>query len=100
MMFRGAYTDEFYRALHDALHAEVDAWHPANNDDGNPTDQDYKFGGSSIEGKWAQLTQLEKICRNSDPTMLEGLPTQSLVQLQSAPDLARTCSSTHGSGSD
>ncbi len=26
MMFQGAYTNEFYRALHDALHAQVDCW--------------------------------------------------------------------------
>ena len=26
MMFQGAYTDEFYRALHNALHAQVDSW--------------------------------------------------------------------------
>ena len=26
MMFKGAYTSEFYRALHDALHAEVESW--------------------------------------------------------------------------
>ena len=26
MMFQGAYTNEFYRALHDALHAQVDSW--------------------------------------------------------------------------
>ena len=28
MMFKGAYTSEFYRALHDALHAEVESWSP------------------------------------------------------------------------
>ncbi len=29
MMFQGAYTNEFYRALHDALHAQVDSWNSA-----------------------------------------------------------------------
>ncbi len=100
MMFRGAYTDEFYRALHDALHVQIDAWQSANNKDRNPTNQDHEYGGSSIDEMWAQLTQLEKTCRNSDPTMLEALSTESLVQLQSAPDLARSCSSTHGLRSD
>src|SRR3984957_13845691 len=28
MMFQGAYSNEFYRALHDALHAQVDSWSP------------------------------------------------------------------------
>ena len=26
MMFKGAYTSEFYRALHDAIHSEVESW--------------------------------------------------------------------------
>jgi len=29
MMFKGAYTSEFYRALHDALHAELETWSPS-----------------------------------------------------------------------
>jgi radical SAM superfamily enzyme YgiQ (UPF0313 family) len=28
MMFKGSYKTEFYHALHDALHAEVDSWSP------------------------------------------------------------------------
>ena len=27
VMFTAAYNDEFYHALRDALHAEVDSWH-------------------------------------------------------------------------
>jgi hypothetical protein len=26
-MFKGSYTDQFYRAIRDALHAEVESWH-------------------------------------------------------------------------
>ncbi len=33
MMFQGAYTDEFYRALHDALHAQVDSWNSVTTQD-------------------------------------------------------------------
>jgi anaerobic magnesium-protoporphyrin IX monomethyl ester cyclase len=99
MMFRGAYTDEFYHALHDALHAQVDAWHSAGKD-GSPTNQDHEYDGSSVGEMWAQVTKLEKTCRNSHPTMLEALSTEPLVQLQSAPGSADSCSSTHGSGSD
>jgi radical SAM superfamily enzyme YgiQ (UPF0313 family) len=97
MMFQGAYTDEFYRALHDALHAQVDAW---NFDDkaGGPNHHNHKY--SSVGEMWAQVTQLERTCRNSHPTVLEALSTESLVQIQSAPGLAHSCSSSHGSGSD
>ncbi len=31
MMFQGAYTNEFYRALHDALHAQVDCWNSGSS---------------------------------------------------------------------
>src|SRR5580700_5590863 len=31
IMFQGAYTNEFYRALHDALHAQVDCWNSCSS---------------------------------------------------------------------
>jgi radical SAM superfamily enzyme YgiQ (UPF0313 family) len=99
MIFRGAYTDEFYRALHDALHAQVDVWHSGDND-GSPTNQGHEHSGSGIGEIWAQVRELEKTCRNPHPTMLEALSMEPLVQLESAPRLAHGCSSTHGSGSD
>ncbi len=98
VMFRGAYTDEFYRALHDALHAQVDAWHSGDND-GIPANQDHDYGGSSVGEMWAHVTQLEKTCRNSDPTMLEGFSTESLVQLHPATGFAHS-SSANDVGSD
>ena len=79
MMFRGAYTDVFYRALHDALHAQVDAWHSGHN-----AKQPSRGNGDSIARMWAHLNQLEKTCRTSHPTVLEPL-RDSLVQLPSAP---------------
>jgi anaerobic magnesium-protoporphyrin IX monomethyl ester cyclase len=90
MMFRGAYTDEFYRALHNALHTQVDAWRSGRND-GAPTHEDHEPARSSIAEMWRQVVQLEKTCRNSHPTKLEALSTGSLVQLQ--PGLAHDCSS-------
>jgi radical SAM superfamily enzyme YgiQ (UPF0313 family) len=101
VMFRGAYTDEFYRALHRALHAQVDAWHSADKV-GSPTSQTPEHGGASVRELWAQVTQLEKTCRNSDPTMLEELSTESLVQLQlqSQPGSPHSCSPNHCSGDD
>lgn len=98
-MFQGAYTDEFYRALHDALHAQVDAWH-SNDKEVAPTHRDRKFEDSSVGEMWARVTQLEKSCRNSDPTMLEEWSADPLVQLQGAPSLSHGCSAGDGSGSD
>ncbi len=99
MMFRGAYTDEFYRALHDALHMQVDAWHSGRKSE-IQIRQDHEYSGRSVDQMWAHVTQLEKTCRNSDPTMLEALSTDSLVQLQPAPSFAHGCSSIEGSGND
>jgi anaerobic magnesium-protoporphyrin IX monomethyl ester cyclase len=76
MMFKGAYTSEFYRALHDALHAEVESWAPPGG---------WKFalhvdspsGGSAdpqgIAERWIRVEQLEQTCRNSDATLLPVL---------------------------
>jgi hypothetical protein len=64
MMFRGAYKTEFYRALHDALHAEVESWNSAG------------LKGPDrimLEKLWARVEQLEKTCRNPDPTRLAVL---------------------------
>jgi radical SAM superfamily enzyme YgiQ (UPF0313 family) len=73
MMFKGAYTSEFYRALHDALHAEVETW---------SSQQAWQFSLSHSETAksrppsarakelWAKVEQLETTCRNLDPTFL------------------------------
>jgi len=76
MMFTGAYTSEFYRALHDALHADVESWSPP---------QAWRFDvnhgeerkASSLPAKrhelWARVEGLERTCRNSNPTLLPVL---------------------------
>jgi anaerobic magnesium-protoporphyrin IX monomethyl ester cyclase len=80
MMFKGAYTSEFYRALHDALHAEVESWSPAGA---------WKFalhdpavtGGAAapeeIAERWRRVGRLEQTCRNSDATVLPVLAYSS-----------------------
>jgi radical SAM superfamily enzyme YgiQ (UPF0313 family) len=70
MMFRGAYTGEFYRALHDALHAEVDSWNG-------------KADGNNWREHWDRLVQLERTSHTNNPTKLDDFGTDSLVQLQS-----------------
>lgn len=74
MMFKGAYTSEFYRALHDALHAEVDSrnsgsvWRFALN---QPSGSD--AASHTVAELWAKVESLEKNCRNADPTSLPVL---------------------------
>jgi anaerobic magnesium-protoporphyrin IX monomethyl ester cyclase len=61
VMFKGAYTDVFYRAVRDALHSEVDSWKgcgPKKADAGTA---------------WQRVTELEPISRNSDATELADL---------------------------
>jgi radical SAM superfamily enzyme YgiQ (UPF0313 family) len=57
VVFRGAYTDEFYRALHDALHAEVETWNTAGST-------------ASAEALWRKVEALEKTSRTRNPVLL------------------------------
>jgi len=61
VMFRAAYTDKFYHALRDALHAEVDSWHATT-----PAVADL----NSVDELWRKVTQLEPLERNADTTDL------------------------------
>ena len=78
MMFQGAYTNEFYRALHDALHAQVDSW----NSHGAQRVTKKRAADLSPEDLWERVLRLETTCRNPRPTLLHGLGNQPLVQLQ------------------
>jgi anaerobic magnesium-protoporphyrin IX monomethyl ester cyclase len=74
MMFRGAYTDTFYRGLHDYLHALTDSWNSAITRETGYHDKSRDL--------WNQVVALEKICRNSYPTILSEPKSDSLVQVQ------------------
>jgi radical SAM superfamily enzyme YgiQ (UPF0313 family) len=72
LMFKGAYTNEFYRALRDALHAEVSGWSAAPGDRGGAK----TFRGALLSGHtgrvaylWDLVQRLEKTCRNPEPTL-------------------------------
>jgi anaerobic magnesium-protoporphyrin IX monomethyl ester cyclase len=78
MMFQGAYTNEFYRALHDALHAQVDCW----NSGLSPAAQQSEHARSQPGDLWKRVMQLERTCRNPRPTFLDGRTEENLVQLQ------------------
>ena len=59
VIFKGAYTDQFYRAVRDALHHEVDSWNRA----GAERQQESLL-------RWAEVNRLEPSSRNADATIL------------------------------
>jgi uridine kinase len=74
-MFRATYKDEFYKALRNALHAEVDSW----KDNDSPESVDIDF-------LWQQVFQLEPKMRNAEATTLtstvsDETGTQNLIPL-------------------
>lgn len=77
VMFTGAYTNEFYRVLRDALHAEVESWSrppgrlnvSADGDElGAAAGAIYGCGGSErVADLWGKVSAMERTCRNSQP---------------------------------
>jgi radical SAM superfamily enzyme YgiQ (UPF0313 family) len=57
IMFKASYTTDFYRAVRDALHAEVDSWHPT---------EARCEAGSHIERLWRTVEKLEPASRQPD----------------------------------
>jgi len=60
VMFKGAYTDDFYRSVRDLLHAEVDSWK------GRPP----AAAQCGFEEAWRQTELREPYSRNADATPL------------------------------
>lgn len=56
VMFSSAYTNEFYRALRDALHAEVESW--------NHTPPGKPAASETVVDLWDRVLAMEKACRN------------------------------------
>ena len=83
MMFQGAYTDEFYRALHSALHAQVDSWHSCSEQ----TSEKGEDAQADPGELWNRVVQLEKSCRNARPTVPPSFASQQLVQLEAGPGM-------------
>lgn len=77
MMFQGTYTNDFYRALHDALHAQVDCWNSLIHATGTE-----KHTNEEPDELWRRVMKLERTCRNPRPTILPSFPGENLVQLQ------------------
>jgi anaerobic magnesium-protoporphyrin IX monomethyl ester cyclase len=79
MMFQGAYTDEFYHALHDALHAQVDASNASSQMEGTT---------APAEALWNNVVRLEQSCRNPRPTLPAICASTPLVQLHADVNIA------------
>lgn len=54
IMFKAAYTTEFYRFVRDALHAEVDSWHQPSP------------SLSEVAALWRKVEELEPVSRDPD----------------------------------
>lgn len=57
IMFKAAYTTEFYRAVRDALHAEVDHWSES---------ADAMKRKAEVDVLWRRVDELEPVCRERD----------------------------------
>jgi radical SAM superfamily enzyme YgiQ (UPF0313 family) len=70
VMFSGAYTNDFYRVLRDALHAEVTSWRSEQADH------------ADVAALWMQVHEMEPIARTQNQQALSAAAsTPSLVQL-------------------
>ena len=58
IMFKAAYTSDFYRAVRDALHAEVSSWYAA------PSVPD----PDTVDELWQRVYLLESVSRNAEST--------------------------------
>ena len=79
MMFKGAYTSEFYRALHDALHAEVETWDLKQAQRSSRRHAENGITHPALlraQELWTEVERLEKLCRHRDPTLL---PVEALT---------------------
>jgi hypothetical protein len=80
MMFRSAYTTEFYRSLRNALHFEVSQQHLPPN----------RRSPEELTRLWREVYSLEMVCRTPQPTSLPIYP--QLAQIApaecEAPDAA------------
>lgn len=61
VMFKGLYTDEFYRSIRDAIHTEVNSWNGVGR----------QLSTSEIDAIWAQIEDREPDSRNPDRTVLQ-----------------------------
>ena len=68
VMFKGTYTDKFYRAIRDALHIEVEGWRARQSE---RSDEAARL--------WRLVELLEPVSRNLDPTELPTAEKESVT---------------------
>jgi anaerobic magnesium-protoporphyrin IX monomethyl ester cyclase len=79
VMFKGAYTDLFYRAVRDALHEEVESWHFPMR---------HGAEQKAVQEKWRAVETLEPVSRNLDATELsERVPGHEFTMLPERTEL-------------
>ncbi|HXX14645.1 MAG TPA: radical SAM protein [Candidatus Eremiobacteraceae bacterium] len=71
VMFQGTYTDRFYRAIRDALHAEVDSWKPCEQQQRQ----------AECTQLWKSVESLEPVSKNLNPTKLPPVALASTSRL-------------------
>ncbi|WP_158821960.1 B12-binding domain-containing radical SAM protein [Granulicella sp. S156] len=80
IMFRAAYNTDFYRAVRDALHAEVDFW------------QDSKAQSrtkAQIDALWRKVNELEPMSRDEEALPLDSLSTFTSSEIVSVEQLVQ-----------
>ena len=77
IMYKAAYKTDFYRAVRDALHAEVDSWN-APETAGQARVQ--------VDALWTRVSELEPLSRDADafafPERLAALTSSTLVPVE------------------
>jgi radical SAM superfamily enzyme YgiQ (UPF0313 family) len=66
IMFKAAYTTDFYRAVREALHAEVDSWQWRKSQDGV---------SAEVAAHWRKVEQMEPMSRIPDAFMFPDVMT-------------------------
>jgi len=76
IMFRAAYKTDFYRAVRDAMHAEVDSWHA------NPAER----ADVEVAALWRNVAELEPLSRDADafapPERMVAFASSALVPVE------------------
>jgi radical SAM superfamily enzyme YgiQ (UPF0313 family) len=78
IMFKAAYTTEFYRAVRDALHAEVESW---------------KGAACDLASLWQRVEEMEPQSRVADAFTLTANPEVSSLSLIPIEQLTRAAGS-------
>ena len=84
IMFKAAYTTDFYRAVREALHAEVDSWH------GSEAQDDLR---ARVDALWRAVDDLEPMSRVPDafvfPEAIDDIASSSIVPLEQLTSLRK-----------